>query len=169
MKKLLLFLVFTNLFANNLDELKNKIKTNNISSDFIQHKKLKDFDLDIISKGNIKIKNEELFYTLKEPFYQEILINKNGVFNKENGVWQTTQSQIDKEIFLDLLKLNFDKLKNKFSYEIVKDGELITITLIPNNLIISKIFTKIVIVVEDKIKSILVLEKNGDTTLNEYF
>lgn len=169
MRVLFLLVLCYKLFAVELIDIKKVIKVDNVESDFIQEKILKDFDMKIISKGSIKIANNKLFYTLKEPFYQEVLISNDGIFNKINDNWIKTDNEFDKEVFLDLLKLDIEKLKNKFNYDIEKQSSGYLIKLKPNNLIISKIFNEIIIEIDNTIKSILIIEKNGDTTLNKYY
>lgn len=164
--RILLFFLFSFCFCFEIDDI--NFKTEQISGDFNQSKILVDFG-EIKSSGIFQISKDEIFWTTKKPILAEIKINKEGIFEKQNGIWIKNSYDFDKKLFLNILNLNYDELKKDFDINLQKNGKKWKIKLNPKGKILQKIFENIEICGENFIENFNLTEKDGDKTLINFY
>lgn len=169
MKKLALsLLIFTNLVAFSIDDLRS-IKKENINGDFTQSKKISGFNSEIKSSGSFSIANDEILWHTKKPIVSSVKITGDGVFILQNTQnWVKTSNHYDKSLFLNILNLDFDALKGNFDFKLNGDKSAWHLTLTPKG-IIKNIFKRIEISGGEFVKSVVLIESNDDKTENRFF
>ncbi len=169
MKKLALsLLIFTNLVAFSIDDLRS-IKKENINGDFTQSKKISGFSSEIKSSGSFSIANDEILWHTKKPIVSSVKITGDGVFILQNTQnWVKTSNHYDKSLFLNILNLDFDALKGNFDFKLNGDKSAWHLTLTPKG-IIKNIFKRIEISGGEFVKSVVLIESNDDKTENRFF
>lgn len=169
MKKLALsLLIFTNLVAFSIDDLRS-IKKENINGDFTQSKKISGFSSEIKSSGSFSIANDEILWHTKKPIVSSVKITGDGVFILQNTQnWVKTSNHYDKSLFLNILNLDFEALKGNFDFKLNGDKSAWHLTLTPKG-IIKNIFKRIEISGGEFVKSVVLIESNDDKTENRFF
>lgn len=166
------YILFFVLFLNFLDafELENlkSLNTHNVKGDFTQEKILKGYNQTLTTKGSFELKDGELYWTTKIPFLSHLKITQEGVFQYKNNEWAKINQNYDKELFLSLIHLDFDKLKKEFQIKLEGTSKQWDIELLPKNMWLEKIFSSINIQGGAFITKMTLYEKNGDTTINTF-
>lgn len=165
MKTFLIFFVFfAQIFAFELSDLE-KIKHENISGKFSQIKKITGFERAIQSSGAFHIKNRTLFWHTQKPLDSQIKITSEGIFALQGDSWVKTSQSYDKGLFLSIINLDFAALRENFELHLSGDENAWILVLNPKGLI-KNIFENIEIRGDSRVNRILLIEKNGDSTLN---
>lgn len=170
MKNLLILLVLIGINSMALNGIElgdlERLRKAFISGDFTQIKKVSGFSKDIISSGVFSLKDKTLFWEIQKPISQVIKINQDGVFVLENHQWIKQDKAYDKGLFLDIVELRFSNLEKNFSISVSGESNQWYIELMPKNVLIKKIFKRIVIRGEEVVKEIELIETNNDSTRN---
>ncbi len=173
MRFLVFFIVSVIVFfraALGLELSELNIKTDNVSGKFNEKMVISGFDNDFVSSGEFEIKNGELLWAIKKPVQNTIKINSHGVFELINGKWVKQRDALfDKDIFLAITKLEFDKLNKDFNITINGSKQNWKITLIPKNKLMKEVFSKITIIGDKFVRKIVINSVNGDETTDEFF
>ncbi|MCH5322618.1 MAG: outer membrane lipoprotein carrier protein LolA [Helicobacter sp.] len=166
---ILVFILFWNfLDAFELEDIKN-LNIYNIKGNFTQEKILKGYNQTLTTKGIFELKNNELYWTTQVPFLSPLKITQEGVWQYKNNQWEKINQKYDKELFLSLVYLDFEKLKKQFEIKLEGNFQQWNIELLPKDLWLKKIFSSIQIQGGDFITRMTLYEKNGDTTINTFF
>lgn len=150
-----------------LDDLKS-IARDHISGEWIQEKRLLHFDNVIKSSGKFRIANKELLWEIQSPIQNEIKLNSDHLFIRQNNQWVIADRQYDKDIFLDIVNLNIENIKKNFDLSLSGSKQQWSIELLPKNLILKKIFQSIKISGDKYVKTMILHESNGDITTNSF-
>ncbi len=165
MKKILFFALVCSCFSFDLKELEKSLHVEKIEGNFTQIKTIKNFPMPFTSSGEFKILHSKtLFWTTQKPIQNQIKIDQNGIFEKnEKNQWIKT-SQIDKGIFLDLLSLNEKKINEIFTSSLKGSKEAWELELEPKSFFLKKIFEKIKLQGSSHIKSFDINQTSGNLT-----
>lgn len=175
MTKMIVFMgiLCVNVFAFSIEDL-GGIKKDNISGAFKQAKTISGFSSEIKSSGRFSIANNEILWHTTKPIISSVKITSDGIFMLQNSdsknaqeVWVKTSQHYDKSLFLSIMRLDFDALKNNFDFQINCDKNAWNLTLIPKGLI-KNIFKSIHINGGEFVKSVVLIESNGDKTENHF-
>lgn len=175
MKKNIVFFVIlcASLWAFDVKDLSD-IKKDNIKGDFVQTKKITGFSKEIKSSGSFSIANNELLWHTKKPVVSSVKLTSEGIFTLQNpqnlqdsASWIKTSQSYDKSLFLNIMKLDFEALKNNFDFQITGNKNAWNLTLTPKG-IIKHIFQNIKISGGEFVKNIVLIEANGDITENKF-
>ena len=149
-----------------------RLKQENIQGQFTQTKILKQFEQKIIFSGNFWLLDTELFWEVKTPLYNLIKSSANGIFEKRDDIWVKMDANYDKQLFLDIIHLNFKSLEQYFTLQLTGNHNAWNLHLTPKNALMRKIFESISIHGGggDKIfiKEMISVEKEGDTTITQF-
>ena len=141
------------------------LKTDNISGKFNEEMILGGFDEPIKSGGEFEIKNKELIWHIKEPTINSVKIGSEGIFNLENGEWILQKNSLmDKELFLAIFSLDFDRLKKDFDIDLVGEKSAWELNLTPKSLLFKEIFKNITIKGGEIVREIAITNAQGDET-----
>ncbi|QKF92317.1 outer membrane lipoprotein carrier protein LolA [Campylobacter sp. CCUG 57310] len=157
------------LFATNFEEIKSNIKTQNISGNFTQTKILKGFNNAFKSYGSFSLNENELLWQNSKPISSTLIINKDGVFQKNGDDLIKTGQNFDEKLFLALVRLDENELKKEFEYKISSSSKGWYIVLTPKNLLLKQIFTQISLSGDEFLKRLELDEVSGDKTINEFY
>ncbi|WP_169942867.1 outer membrane lipoprotein carrier protein LolA [Campylobacter sp. RM15925] len=170
MKNLIVILSLgLSLFATSFEEIKSNIKTQNISGSFTQTKILKGFNNAFKSYGSFSLKENELLWQNSKPISSTLIINKDGVFQKNGDDLIKTGQNFDEKLFLALVRLDERELKKEFEYKISSSSKGWDIVLTPKNLLLKQIFTQISLSGDEFLKRLELDEVSGDKTINEFY
>ena len=171
----LFFLVFSATSLATTFELQHlsSLKHENLKGDFTQTKILKEFNQTINFSGNFKLENNTLFWEIQTPIHNLLKITQDGIFEKQNNAWIKLNSSYDKELFLDIVYLNFEALERYFAITPKGNIEQWSITLTPKNIFMQKIFTSITLKggknnQKPFITEMIFIEKQGDITTTRF-
>lgn len=170
-KVLLFFTLFAFAFSFEMKELEKELKAKYIDGNFTQIKSMKNFPMPFKSSGNFKIvDSKELIWKTIKPIENQIKIDENGIFTlDENQKWQKTNNSMDKGLFLDLLSMNEDSIKEVFNINLRGNKKSWTLVLKPKNYLLKEIFNSIKINGSDTIKSFDINETRGDFSHIDFF
>ncbi|MGB2553607.1 LolA family protein [Campylobacter sp. MOP51] len=170
MKNLIvIFSLSLSLFATSFEEIKSNIKTKNISGNFTQTKILKGFNNTFKSYGSFSLNENELLWQNSKPISSTLIINKDGVFQKNGDDLIKTGQNFDEKLFLALVRLDESELKKEFEYKISSSSKGWDIVLTPKNLLLKQIFTQISLSGDEFLKRLELDEVSGDKTINEFY
>lgn len=156
--------ILSQIWAFSIDDL-SSIKRDNIKGDFVQSKRLRGFKNALVSYGSFSIINNELFWDTTKPVISHIKITSDGIFSLQNGEWVQTSQNYDRGLFLSIIKLDFEKLKDSFDFETSGDIYAWQLVLLPKGLL-KNIFRKIEISGGKFVNRVVLVESNGDFTEN---
>lgn len=164
----LLIAIFALSFGLEIGEL--DIKSDNISGKFDEKMIIKGFEKAIVSSGDFRIKNEEIFWNTKEPIKSSIKINNEGVFElaKKKKWVKIRDSMFDKEMFLAIFRLDLDKLKDDFDINLKGSKDDWQINLKPKSTIFKQIFDAIRIKGGKFVSEIYIKQANGDVVVSKF-
>ncbi|MCI5633334.1 outer membrane lipoprotein carrier protein LolA [Helicobacter sp.] len=149
-----------------------QLKQENIQGQFTQTKILKQFEQKIIFSGSFWLLDLELFWEVKTPIYNLLKISTDGIWQKREDTWVKIDANYDKKLFLDIIHLNFKSLEQYFTLQLTGDSNAWNLYLTPKNTLMRKIFKNIHIRGGggDKIfiKEMILIEKEGDTTITQF-
>ncbi|MDO5046509.1 LolA family protein [Campylobacter sp.] len=168
-KTTLIISLALSIFAVDFEEIKSGIKTQDISGNFTQTKILKGFKNEFKSFGSFELSQAELLWSSKKPIVSQVVINKDGIFQKNGEELVKTTQNFDEKLFLALVKLDESELKKEFDYEILSLNEGWRIVLTPKNILLKQIFTQISISGDKFVKRLELDEVSGDKTINEFY
>ncbi|QKF60780.1 LolA family protein [Campylobacter curvus] len=157
------------LLAGDLEELRSSIKTQNVKGNFTQTKILSGFDKPFKSYGSFALKDDELLWDTSRPIVSHVVINKEGIFQKNGKDLVKTSQNFDEGLFLSMVKLDTNELEKEFDIKFegdIKKGW--RIALEPKNLLLKQIFTQISIFGDKFVRKIELYEVSGDKTINEF-
>ena len=158
--------ILSQIWAFSIEDLSN-IKRDNIKGDFVQSKRLRGFKNALVSYGSFSIINNELFWDTTKPTISHIKITSEGIFTLQNNEWVQTSQNYDRGLFLSIIRLDFEKLKDSFDFEISGDIYAWQLVLLPKGLL-KNIFRKIEISGGKFVNRVLLVESNGDFTENTF-
>lgn len=159
-----LCVILSHIWTFSVEDLSN-IKRDNIRGEFVQSKKIRNFKNALVSYGNFSIINNELFWDTTKPVISNVKITSEGIFVLQNGAWVQTSQNYDRGMFLSIIKLDFEALKDSFEFDIKGDIYAWNLTLLPKGLL-KNIFRKIEISGGKFVNRVLLVEANGDLTEN---
>lgn len=159
-----LCVILSHIWAFSVEDLSN-IKRDNIRGEFVQSKKIRNFKNALVSYGNFSIINNELFWDITKPVISNVKITSEGIFMLQNGVWVQTSQNYDRGMFLSIIKLDFEALRDNFEFDIKGDMYAWNLMLLPKGLL-KNIFRKIEISGGKFVNRVLLVEANGDLTEN---
>lgn len=164
MKTVILLLTLVSLsFGNFLQEL----HTDNVEGKFKQTKYIKNFENNITTSGKFSIHNGVFEQNTTKPIMLAIKVDKSGVYEYNDGKYKLISSYFDKELFLDILDVNLQNLKDKFDYIINGDISSWNVELKPKG-VLSKIFHSINISGDSRVRQLILNEINGDVTRYDF-
>ncbi|CZE47496.1 LolA family protein [Campylobacter geochelonis] len=165
-----LVLILNLAFSFSLDELKNIVKTDGVSGKFKESLFLRDFKEPIISSGEFELRENELLWLTKTPIENSIKISKNGIYQLNNGAWEKISNELfDKEMFMDIISLNFKKLSQSFSINLSGNAQEWRIELTPKSALLKEIFKQISVGGGDVVKYTELNATVGDNTLSQFY
>ena len=167
MKKMIFIMLANFCFALSPNDF-SKLKEQDIKGSFTQTKSIVNFKKPIITSGDYEFKNNELFWNITKPIQSNTKINKDGIYNLIGNSWVKSEARYDKSLFLSIIHLDFDALKNDFDIAIQGDESSWYIFLQPKSYWIKKIFSSIKVKGAKKIENIEINEQNGDISQIEF-
>ena len=153
--------------AFSLDDLLH-IERDRIGGEWIQNKQLIAFENTIKSSGKFKIIDKELFWESTSPIESEMKLNEKHMYIKQNNQWIIANRQYDKDIFLDIINLNFENIKKNFNLQLSGSSQQWSIELKPKSVILQKIFRSIFISGGRHVQMMVLTESNGDITTTTF-
>lgn len=166
---LLFFLLSSTTFAFDLIELNQLLsQPSTVRGHFRQERFLRSLPNPIIGEGQFVLRVEDsLLWHLQEPFDEKLKVSKSGVqrWNGQKWIQNTASSGQSKNhitLFMDLLAGRTEALDTHFTLQLSGDKQAWHLRLIPNSLLMKKIFNKIDIEGSNVVQSIVLDEKQGD-------
>ena len=164
-KVIIIFFIFLSNLVLALDFKDLNIKTDNISGEFREVMILNGFDEEIESFGEFKIKNKELFWTIKKPLENSIKITEQGIFFLSNNKWEKQKNSLmDRELFLAVMQLDFKRLQKDFEISLQGDKLNWQLNLRPKSKLLKEIFKNISIKGGQIVYDIEIINAQNDIT-----
>ena len=157
--------------AFDLQQLSEQLaKPHVIHGQFIQEKHLRALPQPLISKGNFVLaKNHGLLWLLKTPLQQDYRITANGIARRDGNAWQLLPNKSagaeQNRLFLAVLQGDSCGLQRDFELALSGDAQQWKLTLTPRSVLLKQVFNQINIDGGELVKTIELLETQGDSTV----
>ena len=157
--------------AFDLQQLSEQLaKPDVIHGQFIQEKHLRALPQPLISKGNFVLaKNHGLLWLLKTPLQQDYRITANGIARRDGNAWQLLPNKSagaeQNRLFLAVLQGDSSGLQRDFELALSGDAQQWKLTLTPRSVLLKQVFNQINIDGGELVKTIELLETQGDSTV----
>lgn len=157
--------------AFDLQQLSEQLaKPDVIHGQFTQEKHLRALPQPLISKGSFVLaKNHGLLWLLKTPLQQDYRITSRGIARRDANGWQLLPNKSagaeQNRLFLAVLQGDSSGLQRDFDLQLQGEAQQWKLTLTPRSLLLKQVFTQINIDGGALVRTIELLETQGDSTL----
>ena len=157
--------------AFDLQQLSEQLaKPDVIHGQFTQEKHLRALPQPLISKGSFVLaKNHGLLWLLKTPLKQDYRITAKGIARRDDNGWQLLPNKSagaeQNRLFLAVLQGDSSGLQRDFELALSGDAQQWKLTLTPRSLLLKQVFNQINIDGGALVKTIELLETQGDSTV----
>ncbi|MEG8233255.1 outer membrane lipoprotein carrier protein LolA [Pseudomonas orientalis] len=157
--------------AFDLQQLSDQLaKPSVIHGNFTQEKHLRALPQPLVSKGTFVLaKDHGLLWLLKTPLQQDYRITSQGIARRDANGWQLlpkkSASTEQNRLFLAVLQGDSSGLQRDFDLQLQGQAQDWKLTLIPRSLLLKQVFTQINIDGGALVKTIELLEAQGDSTV----
>ena len=169
---LILLLCIPNLAnAFDLQQLSDQLaKPSVIHGNFTQEKHLRALPQPLVSKGTFVLaKDHGLLWLLKTPLQQDYRITSQGIARRDANGWQLLPNKSagaeQNRLFLAVLQGDSSGLQRDFDLQLQGEAQQWKLTLTPRSLLLKQVFTQINIDGGALVRTIELLETQGDSTL----
>lgn len=157
--------------AFDLQQLSEQLaKPDVIHGQFTQEKHLRALPQPLTSKGSFVLaKNHGLLWLLKTPLKQDYRITAKGIARRDDNGWQLLPNKSagaeQNRLFLAVLQGDSSGLQRDFELALSGDAQQWKLTLTPRSLLLKQVFNQINIDGGALVKTIELLETQGDSTV----
>ncbi|WP_238347396.1 outer membrane lipoprotein carrier protein LolA [Pseudomonas sp. 770NI] len=157
--------------AFDLQQLSDQLaKPSVIHGNFIQEKHLRALPQPLVSKGTFVLaKDQGLLWLLKSPLQQDYRITAQGIARRDANGWQLLPNKSagaeQNRLFLAVLQGDSSGLQRDFDLQLQGEAQQWKLTLTPRSLLLKQVFTQINIDGGALVRTIELLETQGDSTL----
>ncbi|WP_065897123.1 outer membrane lipoprotein carrier protein LolA [Pseudomonas sp. 24 E 13] len=157
--------------AFDLQQLSDQLaKPSVIHGNFTQEKHLRALPQPLVSKGTFVLaKDHGLLWLLKTPLQQDYRITSQGIARRDANGWQLLPNKSagteQNRLFLAVLQGDSSGLQRDFDLQLQGQAQDWKLTLIPRSLLLKQVFTQINIDGGTLVKTIELLETQGDSTV----
>ena len=157
--------------AFDLQQLSDQLaKPSVIHGNFIQEKHLRALPQPLVSKGTFVLaKDHGLLWLLKTPLQQDYRITAQGIARRDANGWQLLPNKSagaeQNRLFLAVLQGDSSGLQRDFDLQLQGEAQQWKLTLTPRSLLLKQVFTQINIDGGALVRTIELLETQGDSTL----
>ena len=157
--------------AFDLQQLSDQLaKPSVIHGNFTQEKHLRALPQPLVSKGTFVLaKDHGLLWLLKTPLQQDYRITSQGIARRDANGWQLLPNKSagaeQNRLFLAVLQGDSSGLQRDFDLQLQGEAQQWKLTLTPRSLLLKQVFTQINIDGGALVRSIELLETQGDSTL----
>ncbi|MGN8102750.1 outer membrane lipoprotein carrier protein LolA [uncultured Pseudomonas sp.] len=141
-----------------------------IHGNFTQEKHLRALPQPLVSKGTFVLaKDHGLLWLLKTPLQQDYRITSRGIARRDANGWQLLPNKSagaeQNRLFLAVLQGDSSGLQRDFDLQLQGEAQQWKLTLTPRSLLLKQVFTQINIDGGALVRTIELLETQGDSTL----
>lgn len=141
-----------------------------LRGDFVQEKYLRGLSMPLTSSGTFVLANKNgLLWFVDKPIQKKYRITAIGVAAFEQGVWvlQSGQDAASRQsrLFLAVLEGDQQGLREDFHIQLTGSAQEWVLELEPKSLLLQQIFTRILVRGDLHVRSIELIEAQGDRTL----
>ncbi|MBA6045298.1 outer membrane lipoprotein carrier protein LolA [Pseudomonas lactis] len=157
--------------AFDLQQLSDQLaKPSVIHGNFTQEKHLRAMPQPLVSKGTFVLaKDHGLLWLLKTPLQQDYRITAQGIARRDANGWQLLPNKSagaeQNRLFLAVLQGDSSGLQRDFDLQLQGEAQQWKLTLTPRSLLLKQVFTQINIDGGALVRTIELLETQGDSTL----
>ena len=157
--------------AFDLQQLSDQLaKPSVIHGHFSQEKHLRALPQPLVSKGTFVLaKDHGLLWLLKTPLQQDYRITSQGIARRDANGWQLLPNKSagaeQNRLFLAVLQGDSSGLQRDFDLQLQGEAQQWKLTLTPRSLLLKQVFTQINIDGGALVRTIELLETQGDSTL----
>ena len=157
--------------AFDLQQLSDQLaKPSVIHGNFTQEKHLRALPQPLVSKGTFVLaKDQGLLWLLKSPLQQDYRITAQGIARRDANGWQLLPNKSagaeQNRLFLAVLQGDSSGLRRDFDLQLQGEAQQWKLTLTPRSLLLKQVFTQINIDGGALVRTIELLETQGDSTL----
>ncbi|WP_238346569.1 outer membrane lipoprotein carrier protein LolA [Pseudomonas paralactis] len=157
--------------AFDLQQLSDQLaKPSVIHGNFTQEKHLRALPQPLVSKGTFVLaKDHGLLWLLKTPLQQDYRITGKGIARRDANSWQPLPNKSagaeQNRLFLAVLQGDSSGLQRDFDLQLQGEAQQWKLTLTPRSLLLKQVFTQINIDGGALVRTIELLETQGDSTL----
>ena len=157
--------------AFDLQQLSDQLaKPSVIHGNFTQEKHLRALPQPLVSKGTFVLaKDQGLLWLLKSPLQQDYRITAQGIARRDANGWQLLPNKSagaeQNRLFLAVLQGDSSGLQRDFDLQLQGEAQQWKLTLTPRSLLLKQVFTQINIDGGALVRTIELLETQGDSTL----
>ena len=157
--------------AFDLQQLSDQLaKPSVIHGNFTQEKHLRALPQPLVSKGTFVLaKDQGLLWLLKTPLQQDYRITAQGIARRDANGWQLLPNKSagaeQNRLFLAVLQGDSSGLQRDFDLQLQGEAQQWKLTLTPRSLLLKQVFTQINIDGGALVRTIELLETQGDSTL----
>ena len=168
---LIALLLSLSAHAFDLQQLSDQLaKPSVIHGDFTQEKHLRARPQPLVSKGTFVLaKDQGLLWLLKSPLQQDYRITAQGIARRDANGWQLLPNKSagaeQNRLFLAVLQGDSSGLQRDFDLQLQGEAQQWKLTLTPRSLLLKQVFTQINIDGGALVRTIELLETQGDSTL----
>ncbi|RMT64937.1 hypothetical protein ALP29_00675 [Pseudomonas syringae pv. avii] len=168
---LIALLLSLSAHAFDLQQLSDQLaKPSVIHGNFIQEKHLRALPQPLVSKGTFVLaKDHGLLWLLKTPLQQDYRITAQGIARRDANGWQLLPNKSagaeQNRLFLAVLQGDSSGLQRDFDLQLQGEAQQWKLTLTPRSLLLKQVFTQINIDGGALVRTIELLETQGDSTL----
>ncbi|SDU25184.1 Outer membrane lipoprotein carrier protein LolA [Pseudomonas orientalis] len=160
-----------NAHAFDLQQLSDQLaKPSVIHGNFTQEKHLRALPQPLVSQGTFVLaKDHGLLWLLKTPLQQDYRISAQGIARRDANGWHLLPNKSagaeQNRLFLAVLQGDSSGLQRDFDLQLQGQAQQWKLTLIPRSLLLKQVFTQINIDGGALVKTIELLETQGDSTV----
>ncbi len=168
---LIVLLLSFSAHAFDLQQLSDQLaKPSVIHGNFTQEKHLRALPQPLVSKGTFVLaKDQGLLWLLKSPLQQDYRITAQGIARRDANGWQRLPNKSagaeQNRLFLAVLQGDSSGLQRDFDLQLQGEAQQWKLTLTPRSLLLKQVFTQINIDGGALVRTIELLETQGDSTL----
>lgn len=165
-----LWLVSAGAFAFDEDQLARQLADSGVlRGDFVQEKHLRGLPQPLRSHGRFVLAREGLLWELQQPLQRTYRISRAGVALWQDGQWlmQGNQDAAARQshLFLSVLQGDQQGLREEFDVQLQGAEDDWLLLLSPKSLLLKQVFQRIEVRGDRYVRSIELLESQGDRTL----
>lgn len=165
-----LWLVSAWAFAFDEEQLARQLAdTQVLRGDFVQEKYLRGLPRPLRSDGRFVLAREGLLWGLQQPLQRTYRISSQGVALWQDGQWLVQGNQDvaarQSRLFLSVLQGDQQGLREEFDLQLSGTEQDWLLTLLPRSLLLKQVFQRIEVRGNQHVRSIELLESQGDRTL----
>ncbi len=165
-----LWLVSAGALAFDEDQLAQQLAQDQVlRGDFVQEKHLRGLPQPLRSHGRFVLAADGLLWDLDKPLPRKYRISSQGVALLQDGDWQLQGKQDaaarQSRLFLSVLQGDQQGLREEFDLQLQGDEDDWLLSLLPKSLLLKQIFQRIDVQGGTHVRSIELLESQGDRTL----